>query len=98
MQETTQQEAGRQDIRKLEVDLRMLSGDRKKIKAGPPEEGNGDGNQRLRDELKDARRMGADEILDRTLQVLGTGREDVKKLEIEVKYADGLEVEIELER
>jgi len=41
--------------------------------------------------------MGADAMIDRTLRHFGVERGQVEKIEIEVKYADGLEIEVELE-
>lgn len=47
--------------------------------------------------LRDARRMGADAMIDRTLRPFGVERGEIEKIEIEVKYADGLEIEVEFE-
>lgn len=84
-------------LRKLEVNLRMRDGHKRKIKVGRDEGGAAEEATSLRDELRDARRMGADAMIDRTLRHFGVERGQVEKIEIEVKYADGLEIEVELE-
>lgn len=84
-------------IRKLEVNLRMQDGQKRKIKVGRDEGGASKESTSLRDELRDARQMGADAMIERTLRHFGVERGQVKKIEIEVKYADGLEIEVELE-
>lgn len=84
-------------IRKLEVNLRMQDGHERKIKVGRDGDDASKEATSLRDELRDARRMGADAMIDRTLRHFGVERRRVEKIEIEVKYADGLEIEVEFE-
>ncbi len=40
------------------------------------------------------RRMSPDEVIERVCASLDTSREHIKKLDVEIRYADGIEVEV----
>ncbi len=41
-----------------------------------------------------SRRMSPDEVIERVCASLDTSREHIKKLDVEIRYGDGIEVEV----